>query len=123
MDRTETRVLAAVIAGLAALAGWSYLSQGYALAARGGRPARQAYESAVRGAALDVQCGRTTPEELLHFAPETRPGHWRRHRMTYPLTPGLEISRLIHGAPGACNTTTPTALKGWLFTPPSEDDF
>lgn len=123
MDRSETRLLAVAVVGLAAVAGWSFVSQGYAMAARGGRPARPLGESAVRGAALDIRGGRTTPDELLHFGPKCRPGNWRRHRMSYPLTPGVEIERLIYGAPGSYNSVTPTAQRGWLFAPPSEDDF
>jgi hypothetical protein len=123
MDR-DRMLLLGVAGGVAALLGWSILGQKDPNGNRGGRPPRTPGTSAILGASLDVTGGMMTPDHLAWFGPSgPTPQHYQPHRMQYPLTPGMELSRLIYGAPGACNVTTAAADRGWLFAPPSEADF
>lgn len=125
MDTRSDRIaLVLVVAGLIGVATWSFLSQGWSMASRGGRPVRTVDAGSIYGAALDVTGGQCTPEHMQGvWGPRTQSGDWRPHRVTYPYTPGYELERLILGAPGVCNTVTPRADRGWLFAPPSEVDY
>lgn len=122
MTRDELIAVGAA-AALTGLLGWRiYTGQRDAIQ-RGGRGHEYTRAAADR-LPLDARIARTTPERMgSWFGPPLRPGHWGGHRICYPPTPGLEIERIIHGAPGCYNRTTPPALRGWLFTPPAEVDF
>ena len=119
MTRDTMIVIGAAVVLAGALA-WQVRAGAVGQVVRGGRAAGR---SGVSGLPLDATRARLTPEALRHFAPAWRSGGWVAHRCSYPATPGLEMERLIHGVPGSCNQTTPRALRGWLFAPPSEVDF
>lgn len=120
--RDETKMIAG-FGGLLALLVWWFYADRYGQSQRGGG-GRVLAPSAVAGAALDDSLGRVTPDHLLWYGPTMRPLHWSVHRMSYPVTPGLELERLIHGAPGSCVTNSvPRELRGWLFAPPAEVDY
>jgi hypothetical protein len=89
---------------------------------RGGA-GRHLAASAVSGAALDTSLGQRCPDHLLHYGPTMLPPHWTPHRVKYPATPGQELERLMYGAPGSCAVAVPRAQRGWLFAPPSEEDY
>ena len=111
------------VAGVLGVAAWGFYADAYGQSQRGGG-GRVLAPSAVAGAALDDSLGRVTPDHLLWYGPTMRPLHWCAHKLTYPLTPGIELERLIHGAPGAAVTNSvPRELRGWLFAPPSEVDY
>lgn len=117
-DDRALMLLAALAAGLIGYGMWRGQSGARASWARRVGP------SAIEGAALDASLGRITPDHLLWFGPPQTPAHYTPHRVTYPVTPGREMQRLIHGAPGSCVTpAVPAGERGWLFSPPSEVDY
>lgn len=122
MNRDQVLMVLGVGGLLGVVAWWCY-ADSYAQSQRGGG-GRMLSPSAVTGAALDDSLGRVTPDHLLWYGPTMRPLHWSAHRLTYPVTPGVELERLIHGAPGAAVTgSVPRELRGWLFAPPAEVDY
>lgn len=120
----ERSTMLALTGAVAALIGWTWWTSNQDTQRRGGdTAARKVGASALYGAALDANLGIRTPWELQHWGPSVCPPHWVPHRMRYPLNPGHEIQRLIHGASAASNVTTPVELRTWLFNPPSEVDY
>ena len=84
---------------------------------------RHVAAGAVRPQMLDGAAGHITPDALQHFGPKVLPAHWVKHRMSYPLTPGYNLERLMFGAPGSCAIAVPNNQRPWLFAPPSEMDY
>lgn len=120
-DQTERIAMVGLVASIGGLLLWSIAGQ--RSSTRGGRPDRVPGASGIQGAALDLTPGMMTPDHLVWWQAGPVPRHYVPHRVRYPLAPGTEIQRLIYGAPGACNVTTPASQRGWLFAPPSEADF
>lgn len=115
-ERLALIAVSALVAGMIGWALWSVTTPRYG---RGGRYVMRG--TTISGAALDTTCGQMTPDHLVWFGwPNAA---YVPHRVSYPLTPGKEISRLIYGAPGVYNQVTPRADRGWLFAPPAEVDY
>lgn len=122
MSREDRVTITLLALGVLGVAWWSY-QDACTQAVRHGLASqrRGVARGAVYGAALGPHLKRVTPDYLMHHFGPGQP-HWSPTPITYPVTPGYELERLIYGVPGSWNTATPSALRGWLFEPPSEVD-
>lgn len=109
----------------AVVAGYCYAQYATTATAKRASNGREVPAPSIRGAALDATLGQVTPDHLRHwYGPPELPAGWQPHRMCYPHTPGYELERITHGAPGCCVTpAVPRAQRGWLFCPPAEVDY
>lgn len=122
-EHNDHVILMWLVAGILALTGWQFFQARYRYSNRGSAHHRIVGPSGIYGAPLDGELGQVTPNERLHYGSGMDAIEHVPHKVKYPPTPGMNLERLIYGAPGASLVCPDQSLRGWLVEPPAEVDY